>query len=221
LEYLPASVGQNSFYRDTESADCLITAENPRSLECPNRNGFTLVEIVVSLCIVAILAAIAVPGFKKATEDFRLNATLEDTLDILKACRAYYLIFNEFPPDCSDNIPDKLCPFVPSRLIDPRPSQGSLHRWNCRPLGKTAYNYDLENFMTNGDPGVKPHSVGVALIGVREGTADWNKCYLKFRTMIEGKYIINRNNNRMACFSPECPGSIDLNSNTLWENRYY
>ncbi|MDR2396332.1 MAG: type II secretion system GspH family protein [Puniceicoccales bacterium] len=92
MEYLPASVGQNSFYRDTESADCLITAENPRSLKCPNRNGFTLVEIIVSLCIVAILAAIAVPGFKKATEDFRLNEFACNFDSLIKATRSYYLM---------------------------------------------------------------------------------------------------------------------------------
>jgi prepilin-type N-terminal cleavage/methylation domain-containing protein len=108
------------------------------------RNGFTLVEIIVALCIVAILAAIAVPGFKKATEDFRVNSTVEDTLDILKACRAYYLIFNEFSPDCNDNIPTKLYPFVPSYLVNPS------RKWNRRPLGNAAYNYDLENFMSIG-----------------------------------------------------------------------
>ncbi|MDR0647253.1 MAG: prepilin-type N-terminal cleavage/methylation domain-containing protein, partial [Puniceicoccales bacterium] len=67
------------------------------------RTGFTLIEVVVALCIVAILTAIAIPGFKKATEDFRLNATLEDTVDIMKACRAYYLIFNEWPGDGGKN----------------------------------------------------------------------------------------------------------------------
>ncbi|MDR0646994.1 MAG: prepilin-type N-terminal cleavage/methylation domain-containing protein [Puniceicoccales bacterium] len=37
------------------------------------RNGFTLIEVVVALCIVTILTAIAIPGFRKVTEDFRVN----------------------------------------------------------------------------------------------------------------------------------------------------
>jgi prepilin-type N-terminal cleavage/methylation domain-containing protein len=191
-----------------------------------NQNGFTLVEIIVALCIVAILTAIAVPGFKKATEDFRLNATLEDTVDILKACRAYYLVFNEFPPDMGNGIPDRLLPFVPRRLIDPNKGTDNqsraniAHRWNCRPLGKTAYNYDLDNVMSLD---YKPHSMGVSLIGIKPGTADWNKCYNKFKSSVGEKYIttLTPNNDRMFCVLPECPGSTDLNSNTTWDNRYY
>jgi prepilin-type N-terminal cleavage/methylation domain-containing protein len=183
------------------------------------RSGFTLIEIIVALCIVAILTAIAVPGFKKATEDFRVNSTLEDTLSILKACRNYYLIFNEFPPNVNDDIPDKFLPFVPRYLIDPnRGKDGHAHRWNRRPLGKTAYNYDLDNFMGTSN---KPHSMGVSLIGIKPGIADWNKCYNKFKPIIGERYITHYNNGRMICVLPECPGSIDLNGNETWDNRYY
>jgi prepilin-type N-terminal cleavage/methylation domain-containing protein len=178
-----------------------------------SRSGFTLIEIVVTLCIVAILTAIAIPGFKKATEDFRVNTTLEDTLAILKTCRAYYLIFNEFPGDWTETIPDKLLPFAPGHLIGPS------HRWNHKPLGKTAYRYDLDNFMSTGD---KPHSMGVSLHGITPGTDEWNKCYNKFKSCLGEKYITDFSwCTRMACFLPECPGSMDFNSNTMWENRYY
>ncbi|MDR0755414.1 MAG: hypothetical protein LBE99_00670 [Puniceicoccales bacterium] len=63
--------------------------------------------------------------------------------------------------------------------------------------------------------------MGVTLIGVRRGIADWDKCYNKFQPVL-GQYVVGRHNDgRMFCALPECPGSIDLNSNTLWENRYY
>jgi prepilin-type N-terminal cleavage/methylation domain-containing protein len=178
------------------------------------RNGFTLIEIVVTLCIVAILAAIAIPGFRKVTEDFRLNATLEDTLDIMKACRVYYLIFNEFLPDTSTNgIPNRLRPFLPYHLI-----KTATGNWNRAALGK--YSYDIDNFMTSSN---KPHSAGVSLSGLKPNTADWNKCYNKFKSIIETRYITTRigSNDRMFCLLPECPGSTDPNSNTTWENRYY
>jgi type II secretory pathway pseudopilin PulG len=179
-----------------------------------------LVEIIVALCIVAILTAIAVPGFRKATEDFRLNATLEEVVDILKACRNYYLIFNEFPPNLVDDIPDKLYPFVPRHLIDPNRGQSNhAHRWARRPLGKAAYKYDLDNFMNTS---YKPHSAGVSLYNLRPNTADWNKCYNKFKSCLGEKYMADFSlHDRMFCLLPECPGAIDLNSNTLWENRYY
>ncbi|MDR0392992.1 MAG: type II secretion system GspH family protein [Puniceicoccales bacterium] len=184
-----------------------------------SRKGFTLIEVVVTLCIVAILTAIAVPGFKKATEDFRLNATLEDTLDIMKACRAYYLIFNEFLPDDHDGIIAKLRPLLPSHLVDPTPSYGKTHRLNHRPLNSKSYEYHFNNFM---QMNYQPHGTGVSLRGVAPGTADWNKCYNKFKSVIGERYISPFSwKDRMLCLLPECPGSTDLNSNTTWDNRYY
>jgi hypothetical protein len=156
---------------------------------------------------VAILTAIAIPGFKKTTEDFRLNTTLEDTLDIMKACRAYYLIFNEFPPNIWDDIPDKLLPFVSRHLIDPnRGHAGYAHRWSRKPLGKTAYNYDLDCIY---------NSVCVSLLGIKPSAADWNKCYNKFKSSLGEKYIGSYNNDRMRCILPESAIS------GTWENRYY
>jgi hypothetical protein len=153
---------------------------------------------------VAILTAIAVPGFKKATEDFRLNATLEDTLGILKACRAHYLIFNEWPPNVWDDISDKLLPFVPRHLIDPNRGQGGhARRWSRRPLGQGHYDLDCVY-----------NSMCVSLIGIKPGTADWNKCYNKFKSSIGEKYIGSYNNDRMRCIFPE-------SAVAPWENRYY
>jgi prepilin-type N-terminal cleavage/methylation domain-containing protein len=177
-----------------------------------SQNGFTLIEIVVALCIVAILTVIAVPGFRKATEDFRLNTTLEDTVDILKACRNYYLIFNEFPPDTSEDISDKLRPFVSSHLI-------KASTWSRRPLGQTAYAYDLDSFL---DLSYKPHSMGISLRGIKPNTADWNKCYNKFKSVLGEKYIADFSlHDRMFCMLPECPGSTNPNSDEQWDNRYY
>ncbi|MDR0647173.1 MAG: prepilin-type N-terminal cleavage/methylation domain-containing protein [Puniceicoccales bacterium] len=181
------------------------------------RKGFTLIEIVVTLCIVAILTAIAIPGFRKATEDFRLNSTLEDTVDILKACRNYYLIFNEFPLDsCDSVIPNRLRLFVPHRLINT-----ATGKWNALPLGNKAYSYDIDNWM--GNTSNKQHSIGISLCGIRQNTADWNKCYNKFKSRIGERYITpwSVSSYYMICLLPECPGSTDHNRNTTWENRYY
>jgi prepilin-type N-terminal cleavage/methylation domain-containing protein len=179
-----------------------------------SRSGFTLIEIVVALCIVAILTAIAIPGFKKATEDFRLNSTLEDTLDILKACRTYYLIFNEFPLDAGLNaVPNRLDLFIPTHLMN-----SSKKLLICRPLGKTAYTYDVDNWLTTSN---KPHSVGVSLASLNPNAVG-EKIRPKFQPNIGRQYMIYINNERILCLLPECPGSnIDFNSNTTWENRYY
>ncbi|MDR0755619.1 MAG: type II secretion system GspH family protein, partial [Puniceicoccales bacterium] len=219
--------------QDLKASDCLAAAGRPKSehlgslnplqaskylSSSVNRKGFTLVEIIVALCIVAILTAIAVPGFRKATEDFRLNATLEDTVDILKAFRAYYLIFNEFPPDATvlSAVPGRLKPFLPSRLINP-----ATGKWNVVPLGNKAYCYDVDNWMSSGSN--RPRSIGISLYGIKQSTVDWNKCYNKFKSCVGERYITPwiHNNSHMICLLPECPGSTIPNSTTKWENRYY
>jgi type II secretory pathway pseudopilin PulG len=164
---------------------------------------------------VAILTAIAVPGFRKATEDFRFNTVLQDILDIQKACRAYYLIFNEFPENGWNDIRDKLLPFVPRHLIDPnRGHEKHAHRWAHKAFGK--YDYHVNNFVN--DEG----TIGVSLILLMPGTTEWNKYYNKFKSHLGERYISKSSfNNRMFCILPECPGPTDLNSNTLWEDRYY
>jgi prepilin-type N-terminal cleavage/methylation domain-containing protein len=199
------------------------TSKPAKILKCSRvgalgKGGFTLIEIVVALYIVAILTAIAIPGFRKATEDFRLNATLEDTLDILKAFRAYYLIFNEFPPDATtlSNIPNRLRPFMPNRLIN-----SATGKWNVVPLGNKAYCYDVDNWMSSGNN--RPHSIGISLYGIKQNTTDWNKCYNKFKWSMGERYITPwlHVNGYMICLLPECPGSTTPSSNTTWENRYY
>ncbi|MDR1255061.1 MAG: hypothetical protein LBJ78_03515, partial [Puniceicoccales bacterium] len=160
------------------------------------------------------LTAIAVPGFRKVTEDFRLNSTLEDTLDILKACRNYYLIFNEWPPDTNcDDIPDCLLPLVPRHLINPKRGRGDLdHSWNCKPLRNPGYCYDINNW--------DGRTVALTLLGIGDG-ADWDKIYPRLQSIIGKRYFIPTDYGGIWCLFPECPESIDLNAEIQCENRYY
>jgi prepilin-type N-terminal cleavage/methylation domain-containing protein len=115
-----------------------------------SRNGFTLIEIVVALCIVALLTAIAVPGFKKATEDFRLNEFVCNFDSLIKAYRSYYLIFNEWPADGTENtIPaGNILYFLPNHL-----HKGNLLIYT--PLRKSGTSFDFENWIGNGSASMK------------------------------------------------------------------
>lgn len=48
---------------------------------------------MVALCVVAILTTFAIPGFKKISDDIKINTTVNDTLALVKSIRAHYLIF--------------------------------------------------------------------------------------------------------------------------------
>jgi prepilin-type N-terminal cleavage/methylation domain-containing protein len=164
-----------------------------------SRGGFTLIEIVVALCIVAILTAIAIPGFKKATEDFRLNEFACNFDSLIKSTRAYYLIFNEWPPDPSrTNVPSgNIRYFLPSHL----------HKGNqliYAPLRKSGTAFDFDNYIGSETMGIRARELGTYL------QLAWGKLQL----LGEHKnHFIREGNNILYQFLDIPP--------TNNENRYY
>jgi prepilin-type N-terminal cleavage/methylation domain-containing protein len=150
------SVSRNSFHGDLKTSDRLTGKERVKepvsaraseylstSSASVGRNGFTLVEIIVALCIVAILTAIAVPGFRKATEDFRLNEFACNFESLIKAFRSYYLIFNEWPAD-SVQANGNIRYFLPNHLHNG-------NRFVYTPFRKSSAYFDFENWSTRRD----------------------------------------------------------------------
>ena len=58
-----------------------------------NRGGFTLVEIMIVVAIIALLAAIAVPNFLRARKRSQATATLE-TLRMIDGAKDQYALEN-------------------------------------------------------------------------------------------------------------------------------
>jgi prepilin-type N-terminal cleavage/methylation domain-containing protein len=59
-----------------------------------NRKGFTLVEIMIVVAIIALLAAIAVPGFLRARKRAQASRILNDLRMIDSACDQYAIETN-------------------------------------------------------------------------------------------------------------------------------
>lgn len=59
--------------------------------------GFTLVELVIAVAIVAIIAAIAVPSYQFAMNKSRFNVAKRDILEIQVQMERYFTQKNRFP----------------------------------------------------------------------------------------------------------------------------
>ena len=67
-----------------------------------NRSGFTLVEIMIVVAIIALLAAIAVPGFLRARKRSQATRILEDLRLIDAAIDQYAIETNKKAGDTAD-----------------------------------------------------------------------------------------------------------------------
>lgn len=64
----------------------------------PRRKGFTLVELLVSISIIATLTAILLPNFIGARERAKDSQKIEDMTAIKNALRMYYNDHQSYPP---------------------------------------------------------------------------------------------------------------------------
>src|SRR4051794_12440461 len=76
------------------------------------RSGFTLVEIMIVVAIIALLAAIAVPSFLRARKRSQATATLE-TLRMIDGAKDQYALENAKGPTVTPS-PTDLAPYVKS-----------------------------------------------------------------------------------------------------------
>ena len=67
------------------------------------RPGFTLIEMMVVISLIAIVGAWAIPGLKKAYDSFKITETFDHLDTFRSSFRAFYLIMNEFPTDSDRN----------------------------------------------------------------------------------------------------------------------
>jgi prepilin-type N-terminal cleavage/methylation domain-containing protein len=72
---------------------------------CSSRRGFTLVEIMIVVAIIALLAAIAVPGFLRARKKSQATRILNDLRSIDSAVDQY-AIENNKSSGFQVNVPD-------------------------------------------------------------------------------------------------------------------
>ena len=190
--------------------------------------GFTLFEIMVALCVVAILSAFAIPGFKKISDDMKINQTVNDTLALIKSMRSYYLIFNEFCPDGKyEYVDSKMRPFLPSCFITDRVGHGTQINPTCCPLNNSNYYYDVNLFL--GRAGTIPHTLSLSMVKRNNSSNKGQESQLaeKLKACL-GEIYVQYDPSPYGVLNimmPECPvsneASILTSKNISCENRYY
>jgi len=64
-----------------------------------NKNGFTLVEIMIVLVIILLLVAIAMPNLIKAKIEANQTSAIATLKTISSSLENYYALNNSYPPD--------------------------------------------------------------------------------------------------------------------------
>ncbi len=68
------------------------------------KKGFTLLEMLVTVLIVGVLAAVAVPEYKTAVLNSRLSSVMTNVKTIADSLEVYYLSMNEYPDNDLSNL---------------------------------------------------------------------------------------------------------------------
>ena len=72
-----------------------------KNKESKNKNGFSLLELLVVILIIGILAAVALPQYQLAVFKARFAALMDVTNAIYQAEERYYMIWDKYTSDLS------------------------------------------------------------------------------------------------------------------------
>lgn len=128
-----------------------------RLLISKSRRAFTLVEMMIVLCLIAIITNFAIPKLRDATNNF-VDLQNRENLDVLyTSMRSYYLVLNEFPDDGerAGVIPPEAVWVIPSYYYDRTVVNfkgKNFYEFNINPLRTDiALKYDIDNHFSRED----------------------------------------------------------------------
>ena len=169
--------------------------------------GFTLIEMMVVIGLIALITGWVVPGIKKAYEDFKIKETLSHIDTYISSSRSYYLVKSEF---IEDETPDYLRPkaaiFFPSYYHD-RTLYYNRYHMNVKPY--KGDKYDIDGWVHSG--------TGRFMITVYN--SDLDTLIALFREKYPGWYI-RKLSDRVQLGLPDVDSQY-VSETGSFRNRYY
>ncbi len=110
----------------------ILDGDRPSALCCENRysakRGFTLLEIMVVVGIIAMIAAIAIPVYRKVTLETQNIKMINDVIDYSDAFNSYNFLNGTWPPTAGMNqIPNGMIGFLSNAYTQGGVFGGEFH----------------------------------------------------------------------------------------------
>ena len=172
-----------------------------------NKKGFTLLELLVVVLIIGILAAIAMPQYKRAVMKARLSTGIPLTESLFQAEQAYYLAHNEYALNLDD-------------LDLEVPHDDSCERWQDSTGSGYTCNWGSLNIQGNGTSFVFLYPP------IWDADGDDYKCYTGYLRILivddtgeyqpNERYCLAKTDNRPANGACLDLGGTYANGNSYW-----
>jgi prepilin-type N-terminal cleavage/methylation domain-containing protein len=93
------------------------------------KRGFTLIEMLITVSIIGLLAAMAIPTFIKVTKKSRVTAFSRDIKTLASASETYIMESGVWPPDTSAGVfPNELAGYFAKRFFESSTTMGG--KWD-------------------------------------------------------------------------------------------
>lgn len=96
--------------RSASLRHCSAVAANQGLAARDMQSGFTLVELMVTVAVMAILAAVAIPSFRGLVNSNRLRASANETIAVLQTARMEAIRSNRLVVACMSAAPNAATP---------------------------------------------------------------------------------------------------------------